>query len=152
MLENIIIGIIGIVVWQGLTYLLLLLSDEDDTVLDIMAFGVWGLLHSGFYLVGRKVSLFHSRRKYNWYTFYGDITLPSFVSTFQFAMTPKVAKKYFVRHLQENDEPMSYSIKIATKGKDFKSSPIPSEILTKDDIICKGKNGFSKDFFKKFAE
>ena len=153
MLEDIIIGIIGIVVWQCLTHLLALLSDEDDTVIAIMAYGIWGLLHGVIYLIDSKVRLFHDRRKYNWYVFYGDVTQSTaWLHVSHFAMTPKVAKKYFVRHLQEDDEPISYSIKIVTEGKDFKSPLSPREILTKDDILCKGKEGYSKDFFKKFAE
>jgi hypothetical protein len=133
--------------------------DDDQEKVGIFAFGVWIPVCYLIQFVYSKINLL-LHRKYNCYQLFGEIkTDRNFIHSWvtNVYMTKEVANKYFIRHFEKDTEVnLSYSIRLLREGKDFKSTPYKSEILTADKIENGGKsfNGLAvtSDFLKKFRE
>lgn len=123
-LNYIIAGIIGIVVYQIICMLVYIFTNENDNVMSIMGmlvpFAIWNYLIRPIIY---KIVLTYYRKNYNCYRFCytktdgtKDKTLGSF-----YANTKNI--KDFSQN--ENDE---YYIELVRNGKDFKSIPYGCEI------------------------
>lgn len=125
--------IITIICWQLVCTVVELIAanklDDDNILRYIFSCGIWCL----FVVLARpiidKISLFCAR-KYNYYKLYGGYG--KWLGNVY--MTKEVADKYFTTHLCDMADPVPYSIRLYREGKDFKSAPNKSEILTADRI------------------
>jgi len=116
------IAIISIIAWQLINTLVFIILDEEVAIQ--FSFGVWGVLFTIISFCYRNISLIIDKVKYDYYQFYDKnekIILTGF-------MTKKVAKQFY----QNPSE--SFSIKLRLSGKDFKSKPCKSEVLTQERI------------------
>lgn len=123
-INYIIAGVVGIVIYQIICMLVYIFTNENDNVMSIMGmlvpFTTWNyLIHPIVY----KVVLAHYRKNYNCYRFCytkTDGTKDKTIGTF-YATTKDI--KNFSQN--ENDK---YYIELVRSGKDFKSIPYKSHV------------------------
>lgn len=147
---TIILTIIG---WQLVCVIVDLITNDDEDKVAIFAFGVWIPVSSAIGFVVKKFRLFRSRR-YNCYQLYGKLSANGFANSWitNKYMTKEVANKYFIRQFDKDEEvTLSYSIRLLRTGKEFKSAPYKSDILTAK-MLESGEPGLSPDFLKKFRQ
>ena len=144
--------ILTIICWQLICVIVDIITNDHQECVGLFAFGIWIPIIFFIAFVVKKVKLFSSR-KYNYYQLFGNISSTAnsmggwLVNKY---MTKVVADKYFARQF-DKDEPVteSYSIRLLRNGKEFKSAPYASDILTADKIE-QGDRELSADLFKKF--
>lgn len=140
-LNYIIAGIIGIIIYQIICMLVYIFTNEDDNVMSIMGmlipFAIWNyLIRPVIY----KIVLTYYRKNYNGYRFcYTRIDGTKDKSINVFYANAKNIKDF---SQNENDE--NY-IELVRSGKDFKSVPYKGEIYKGQDEF----NGWDTSLFKK---
>lgn len=142
MLNYIIAGFIGIVIYQIICMLVYIFTNENDNVMTIMGmlipFLVWSYLVQPIIY---KIVLAYYRKNYNCYCFCytkTDGTKDKTLGTF-YANTKNI--KDFSQN--ESDK---YYIELVRNGKDFKSVPYNGEIYKGQDEF----NGWDTSLFKKY--
>ena len=147
---------LGMLIWQFLVFMVLVISGEDEEKTLYSAIGVFGLVCICLRPIIEKVSLL-AARKYNLYQFYGKISestwdtkADKFITSFY--MTAKTASQ-FAPIEKGGDLKQDYCVRLLREGKEFKSAPYKGDILTQEKINqgC-GDHGFSKDFLAKFKK
>ena len=147
---------LGMLIWQFLVFMVLIISGEDEDAILYSAIGVFGLVCICLRPIVKKVSLLIAR-KYNLYQFYGKVSeskMDSKADKFikSFFMTAKTASQF--APIEKGGEiKQDYSVRLLKEGKEFKSAPYKGDILTQEKIDngC-GDHGFSKDFLAKFKK
>ena len=140
-LNYIIAGIIGIIIYQIICMLVYIFTNEDDNVMSIMGmlipFAIWNyLIRPVIY----KIVLTYYRKNYNGYRFCytkTDGTKDEFLGTFYSNM--KNIKDF---SQNENDK---YYIELIRNGKDFKSGPYKGDIYKRQEYF----KGWEMKLFKK---
>ena len=147
---------LGMLIWQFLVFIVLVISGEDEDAILYSAIGVFGLVCICLRPIVKKVSLL-AARKYNLYQFYGKISeskMDSKADKFitSFFMTAKIASQ-FAPIEKDGDLNQDYCVRLLREGKEFKSAPYKHDILTQKKIAqgC-GEHGYSKDFLAKFKK
>lgn len=123
-LNYIIAGFIGIVIYQIICMFVYIFTNENDNVMAIMGmlipFAIWNyLIHPIIY----KVALAHYRKNYNCYRFCytkKDGTKDKTLGTFY-------ANAKYIKDLSQNESD-KYYIELVRSGKDFKSIPYKSHV------------------------
>ena len=144
---------LGMLIWQFLVFMVLVISGEDEDAILYSAIGVFGLVCICLRPIVKKVSMLIAR-KYNLYQFYGKVseskldTKADKIIT-SFFMTAKTASQF--APIEKGGElKQDYCVRLIREGKEFKSTPDKSDILTQEKINngC-GDHGLSKDFLAK---
>ena len=147
-------AVIAICAWQLVCVIVDIITDDNQEKVGLFAFGLWIPVCFFVAFIVKKFKLWRSR-KYNCYQLYGNITSKN--NSFNGWLTNKymtkaVADKYFIRQFGKDDEVTeSYSLRLLREGKDFKSMPHKSDILTADTIEA-GEPGLDAEFLKKFRQ
>lgn len=142
----------GIILWQFIITILCQFNLSEDALLGI-AICFWVVPIKVINRILSKITLAASRR-YNCYLFYGDVSKSKLdnkadCAYTNFYMTPKAAAEF--KQVSRDAAPESWSIRILREGKEFKSAPHKTDILTIQDI-AKGKNGYTPEFLSKFLK
>lgn len=123
MINYIIAGMIGIVIYQIIAMIVYIITNENDNIMSIMGmlvpYAVWCCIAP----IIRKVYLIWCRRNLNGYRFCWvkeDGTIAGDIQTFY--ATDKVMKNF------TQDENSRYFIKMVSTGKSFKSWPYKRDI------------------------
>lgn len=140
-LNYIIAGLIGIIIYQIICMIVYIATNENDTVMSIMGilipFAVWNYLMRP---VICKIVLTYYRKNYNCYRFcYTKLDGTKDKSLGTFYAHAKIVK-YFSQN--ENDE---YYIELVRSGKDFKSVPYGCEIYKGQESF----KGWNMSLFRK---
>lgn len=148
--------VITIICWQLICVITDIVTDDDHEKVGLFAFGIWVPVCILIGNIAEKIRL-ASSRKYNFYQLFGNIrnknnSMGGWITNV--FMTKEVADKYFIRQFGKDDEvTQSYSIRLLREGKEFKSVPYKSDILTANMIEDEnGTDGMSFSFLKKFRE
>ena len=138
-LNYIIAGFIGIVIYQVICMLVYIFTNENDNVMAVMGmlipFAIWNYL---IYPIVYKVVLAYYRKNYNCYYFcYSnkDGTKDKTLGTFY-------AKAKDIKDFSQNESD-KYYIELVRSGKDFKSIPYKSHVY-------KGQENFQGIEMRKF--
>ena len=140
-LNYIIAGLIGIVIYQLICMVVYIITSEDDNIMATMGmlipFAIWNyLIRPVIY----KVVLTYYRKNYNCYRFCytkADGTKDKYLSTF-YASIKNI--KDFSQN--ENDK---YYIELIKNGKDFKSVPYKGDVYKGQESF----QGWNMNLFKK---
>lgn len=140
-LNYIIAGIIGIIIYQIICMIVYIITNEDDNVMSIMGmlvpFAIWSY---AIQPIVYKLVLSYYRKNYNCYRFcYTRIDGTKDKSINVFYANAKNIKDF---SQNENDE--NY-IELVRNGKDFKSVPYNGEIYKGQEKF----NGWDTSLFKK---
>ena len=144
--------ILTIVIYELINFIAYMASGEKEDVIVITSTGIWYVIWGIIVAIGNKILLLNSR-KYNLYLFYGKVSeskredcLDKRINCYY--MTPKIASQFKV--IEKDEIPTEdFCIQLRKTGKEFKSYPYKSEILTQKDID-NGIRGMSAEFLKKF--
>lgn len=140
MCNYIIAGIVAIVIYQIITFVIYLISGENEEVLGAIATFVPFVVFLLFASIYKKIRLVYYRRNYNAYRF---------CYTTSNGMKDKSLGMFFARpkDLTEfvQDENSKYYIELYRNGKDFKSAPYKSQVYRGQKHL----QGWSMDLFKK---
>lgn len=107
--------ILGVLIWQSVCTIVLIVTNENEKVIIYTALGIWTPILMVVGKICQTIYLALSR-KYNYYQVYINGTFARAVY-----MTPKTAKKF-----QEVDV---YTVKLLREGKNFKSCPRRKDIV-----------------------
>ena len=145
---------LGMLIWQFLVFMVLVISGEDEEKTLYSAIGVFGLVCICLRPIIEKVSLL-AARKYNLYQFYGKISeskMDTKADKFlkSFFMTAKTASQFDPIE-KGGDLNRDYCVRLLREGKEYKSTPHKGDILTQEKID-QGYDGYSKDFLAKFKK
>lgn len=140
-LNYIIAGFIGIIIYQIICMIVYIVTNENDTVMSIMGmlipFAVWSYLIQPIIY---KIVLTYYRKNYNYYRFcYTKSDGSKDKSCRTFYAHVKTVKDF---SQNENDK---YYIELVRSGKDFKSVPYGCEIYKGQDSF----NDWNMNLFKK---
>ena len=147
---------LGMLIWQFLVFVVLVICGEDEDVIPYSVIGVFGLVCICLRPIIKKVSLLIAR-KYNLYQFYGRVSesaMDSKADKFigNFFMTPKTASQF--APIEKGGElKQDYCVRLLKEGKELKYVPYKGDILTQEEI----NNGctdhwFTKEFLAKFKK
>ena len=145
---------LGMLIWQFLVFIVLVISGEDEDAILYSAIGVFGLVCICLRQIMKKVSPLIAR-KYNLYQFYGKVSESTMDSKADkliesFFMTPKTASQF--APIEKGGElKQDYCVRLLKEGKEFKSAPYKNDILTQEEID-NGSRGFTKEFLAKFKK
>ena len=137
--------------WQLLCVIVDIITDDNIEKVGVVAFGIWIPIFFFISFIVKKVNLLRSR-KYNCYQVFGKRSPNNSFGGWltNVYMTKEVADKYFSRQFgKDEDVTQDYSIRLLREGKEFKSTPCKSDILTSERIDA-GVPGLDADFLKKF--
>lgn len=146
--------ILTILVYQLIVTLVCIFTNENETLTMRVSMGIWVLIASFVGWIWKKVVLFSSR-KYNCYQFYGEVSKSKRDNKADkcitcYYMTEKVANQF--KQVPRDEIPTEdYCIRLSRTGKEFKSAPFKSDILTQDKID-NGVRGMDANFLKKFKK
>lgn len=129
--------IITILVYQLINLIVVIISNENTTALMYSACGFPTLVCQCVSWIYRKARLMYARRKYNAYQFFSSksqIDNLGWCGTFY--MTPKFAERF--RQTPSDFIPSEdYTIRLVREGKQFRSAPYKSDILTEKHLEAK---------------
>lgn len=130
MLTNILMVLIGMVIWQLLVFILSLKGNLDDRSLSFCC-GIPFILVAIPFIIIKPIRKFYIKSNYNAYRLYPKSLRGGLFSTLY--MKPKTAQKF------NFNEEKKYYIKLVSEGKDWKSLPHREEMI---------KNTFAKNVQK----
>lgn len=147
--------ILTILAYELINFIVYVASGEDEDLLVKTSMGALYVVANIVILIARKVLVAQTRRKYNVYQFFGEVSKsknPTKCDKWieNYYMTPEVASQFrmFDRGELVTED---FSIRLLRTGKELKSIPMKSEILTQEKIN-KGIPGMSADFIAKFKK
>lgn len=150
MINIILTIIITVLVYQCALMIIYFATGESEDKAFYFGAIVPALLLGVASAIYRKIRLKNAQRKYNCYQFYGEVSKKDkacFAWITNYYMTPEVASQF--RQVGKDEEPVDYCIKLLREGKEFKSTPQKSDIVTAE-MVENGFPGMSADFLKKF--
>ena len=147
---------LGMLIWQFLVFMVLVISGEDEDAILYSAIGVFGLVCICLRPIVKKVSSLIAR-KYNLYQFYGKVSESKLDSKADkiitsLFMTAKTATQF--TPIEKGGElKQDYCVRLLKEGKELKYVPYKGDILTQEEI----NNGctdhwFTKEFLAKFKK
>ena len=144
--------IIGMILWQLLIFIVYIATKEDEEKCVIFGCGVFTIITFTILSIYRYIHLFISKKRYNLYQFFGNVMDSKCGNEYDkwignYYMSTNVAKQF--RKVDKEEKPINYCIRLLRYGKEFKSSPYKSEILTQKKID-NGVGAMSKEFIQKF--
>ncbi len=146
--------ILGAVIWMTIVTIVDLVTNENENIVIPLAAGIWliilGLGSRAVYYLRRL----YAQKHYVYYQVFGKVTDPydkySGYRTNYYMDERAVA--HFKNVVEKDGVPVSYSIRVCRSGKDIKTVPQKSEILTEKQIIAMNVPGFAPDCYKNFFE
>ena len=137
--------ILTLLAWQLATWIFYLVTDHEENTI-IFACFLWTPIALLARFVVRRIALWRCR-KYNCYQFFGKDAK----WIYNFYLTAKDAEK-FKQHSKFEDPNKEYYIRLLREGKEFKSTPCKSDILTLTENGVKSPRGFDTEYLNKFLK
>lgn len=137
--------ILTLLAWQLATWIFYLATEHEENTI-IFACFLWTPIALLIRFIAKRISLRHYR-KYNCYQFFAKDKK----WIYNFYLTSKDAEAF--RQCPKDEEPTEeYCIRLLREGKEFKSTPCKSDILTLTENGVKSPRGFSTEYLNKFLK
>lgn len=146
--------VLGMVIWMTIVTLVDLITHEKEDIVIPVAAGIWAIVAAilcrGIYAL-RKL---YAQKHYVYYQMFGKVDeAKNYINgwTTNYYMDAKAAA-CFKRIIEKDGIPVSYSIRVLRSGKEIKTVPQKSEILTVAKIKSGNISGFTSDYLEKFIK
>ena len=137
--------ILTLLAWQLATWIFYLVTEHEENTIIFSCF-LWTPIALLIRFIVRRIALWRCR-KYNCYQFFGKDKK----WIYNFYLTSKDAEAF--RQCPRDKEPTEeYCIRLLREGKEFKSTPCKSDILTLIEEGVKSSRGFNKEYLNKFLK
>lgn len=147
--------ILGAVIWMTIVTIVDLATNENENIVIPLAAGIWlvilGLGSRAVYYLRRL----YAQKRYVYYQVFGKLpaevkgTYDGWLSNYYM---DERAAAHFKNILGKEDTPVDYCIRAWRSGKEIKTIPQRSEILTEKQILAMNVPGFTADYLKHFFE
>lgn len=145
--------ILTILIYEAINFVVFVATDENENVLVILSTGIWYVVAGLVIAIGKKIALARARKTYKYYQFFGKVSESKMENQCDkwlqnYYMTDEVAKQFKQARKGEKITE-DYSIRLVREGKEIKTIPMASEILTSNKVK-NGTPGMTANFLDNF--